>query len=165
MLDLASSFFFVFQLITEHDNTLNLVNPVQWWIFWTWKIIISHFSHNICASPSHVEHAHQKWCPIDFIHGRRSLELAFLETVFNFCFMFLQKYQTSNWWSIFFASSCICFLILQRLSVVNILILIFSIVNLFKTLTDVNFSTLFEFPAWVHWHISISMTYYLPDLR
>ena len=30
--------------------------------------------------------------------------------------------------------------------------------NFLETLTNVNFSILFEFPAWVHWHISISMT-------
>ena len=116
------------------------------------------FFLDICASLSHVEHAHQKWCATDFIHGRRSLQLAFLETVFNFCFMFLQKCQASNWWSIFFSSSRICFLIWECLSVVNISILIFSFFNLFKTLTNANFSILFEFPAWVHWHISISMT-------
>ena len=125
---------------------------------WTWKIILSHFSLNICASPSHVEHAYQKWCATDFIHGRRSLQLAFLETVFNFCFMFLQKCQTSNWWSVFFSSSRICFLIWDCLSLVNISILIFSFLHLFKTLANTNFSILFEFPAWVPWHISISMT-------
>ena len=107
---------------------------------WTWKIILSHFSLNICASPSHVEHAHQKWCATDFIHGRRSLRLAFLETVLRFCFMFFQKCQTWNWWSIFVSSSRICFLIWECLSVVNISILIFSFFNLFKTLTNANFS-------------------------
>ena len=50
------------------------------------------------------------------------------------------------------------FLVIECLSVVNISILIFSFFNLFKTLTNANFSILFEFPAWVHWHISISMT-------
>ena len=127
-------------------------------MFWTWKIILSNFCLNICASPLHLEHAHQKWCSIDFIHGRRSLQFAILETLFNFCFMFLQKYQTSNWWSTFFSSYCICFLIWECLSVVNISILIFSFFNLFKTLTNANFSILCEFPAWVHCHISISMT-------
>ena len=72
--------------------------------------------------------------------------------------MFLQKCQTSNWWSIFFSSSRICFLIWECLSIVNISILIFSSFNLFKTLTNTNFSILSEFPAWVHWHISIPMT-------
>ena len=40
----------------------------------------------------------------------------------------------------------------ECLSVVNISILIFSFFNLFKTLTNANFSILFEFPAWVHWN-------------
>ena len=125
---------------------------------WTWKIILSHFSLNICASPSHVKHAHQKWCAILIYPWAKSLQLAFLETVFNFCFMFLRKCQTSNWWSIFCSSSCICFLIWQCLSVVNISILIFTFFNPFKSLTNANFSILFEFSAWVDWHISISMT-------
>ena len=72
--------------------------------------------------------------------------------------MFLQKSQTLNCWPIFFSSSCICFLIWECLSVVNISILIFSFFNLFKTLTDANFSILLEFPARVHWHVSISVT-------
>ena len=120
----------------------NLVNPVQWWIFWTWEIILSHFfTQNLCISFACREYP-PKWCAIDFIHGRRSLQLAFLETVFDFCFMFLQKCQTSNWWSIFFPSSRICFLIWECLSVINISILIFSFFNLFKTLKNVWISCL-----------------------
>ena len=53
------------------------------------------------------------------------------------------------------------FLIWECLSVVNFSILIFSFFNLFKTLTNANFSIFIEFPAWLNWHISISMTFLL----
>ena len=156
MLDLASSFFFVFQLTTEHDNLVNPVTMVN--IMYVRNNTRPFFSRYLCISFTCRACLPKLMCYWFYPRAKIITTCFFLETVFNFCFMFLQKCQTSNWWSIFFSSSRICFLIWECLSVINISILMFSFFNLFTTLTNANFSILFEFPAWVHGHISISST-------